>query len=221
MCGRFYLDARADEIESTLGLTGLSEFQPRYNIAPSQPIFAVVLGNHGREGHWFRWGLIPSWAKDEKFGYHTINARAETVAQKPAFRSAFRHRRALIPASGYFEWRSEASGKQPYCIKSADSPLLVFAGLYEHWESPQGETIDSCTIIVTDAAPSIEAIHDRMPLCLAPTQFGDWLDPALQDPDRLLSLVKAAKAPVMTFYPVTRRMNNPRYDRSDAIESVT
>jgi putative SOS response-associated peptidase YedK len=155
MCGRFYLDARADEIESTLDITGLSEFYPRYNIAPSQPILAVV------------------------------------------------------------------SGKQPYCIQAADSPLLVFAGLYEHWESPQGETIDSCTIIVTDAARPIEAIHDRMQLCLAPTQFDAWLvDPAVQDPDRLLALLKAAKAPVMKFYPVTRRMNSPRYDRSDAIESV-
>lgn len=111
MCGRFYLDAQADALVTTLGSSSLPTLKPRYNIAPSQPILAVVAAEDARVGHWFRWGLIPSWAKDEKFGYRTINAWAETVVEKQAFRSAFRHRRALIPASGYFEWRSEASGK--------------------------------------------------------------------------------------------------------------
>ncbi len=160
MCGRFYLDARAEELKATLGLLSLPALEPRYNIAPSQPILAAVAAKDGRVGRWFRWGLIPAWAKDVKIGYSTINARAETVATKPAFRAAFRRRRCLIPASGYFEWRAEASGKQPYCIRPTESPLLVFAGLYEHWEDPQGEGIDSCTILVTDAAPSIVSIHD-------------------------------------------------------------
>jgi putative SOS response-associated peptidase YedK len=217
MCGRFYLDARAEELTETLGLSSLPELRPRFNIAPSQPILAAVATEEGRVGRWFRWGLIPAWAKDAKIGYRTLNARAETVATKPAFRAAFRRRRCLIPASGYFEWRPEASGKQPYGIQPADAPLLVFAGLYEHWPDPQGEGIDSCTILVTDAAPSIAAIHDRMPLCLAPAQFATWLDPAIQDPAPLQALIDAAQAPVLTAYPVTRRMNNPRYDQPDAI----
>jgi putative SOS response-associated peptidase YedK len=221
MCGRFYLDARAEELEATLGLSGLPALEPRYNIAPSQSILAAVATEEGRGGRWFRWGLIPAWAKDAKIGYRTLNARVETVATKPAFRVAFRRRRCLIPASGFFEWREEDTGKQPYCIRPVDEPLLVFAGLYEHWQDPQGESIDSCTILVTDAAPSVAAIHDRMPLCLAPAQFATWLDPAIQAPAPLQALIDAAQAPALTAYPVTRRMNNPRYDQPDAITPLT
>jgi putative SOS response-associated peptidase YedK len=221
MCGRFYLDAQSNELETILGLSGLPELRPRFNIVPSQPILAAVATQEGRVGRWFRWWLIPAWAKDDKIGYRTLNARAETVATKPAFRAAFRRRRCLIPASGHFEWRSDASGKQPYGIHPTDAPLLVFAGLYEHWQDPQGEGIDSCTILVTDATPSVVAIHDRMPLCLAPAQFATWLDPAIQAPAPLQALIDAAQAPALTAYPIIRRMNHPRYDQPDAITPLT
>lgn len=166
-------------------------------------------------------GANSPWAKNTKFGNRTINARAETVATKPAFRTAFRRRRVLIPASGYFEWRAEASGKQPYCIQPVDEPLLVFAGLYEHWQDQQGEGIDSCTIIVTDADPSIATIHNRMPLCLAPAQFDAWLDPDLQDPTPLQALIDQTPPPALQAYPVTRQMNTSRYDHPDAIAPLT
>lgn len=220
MCGRFYLDARAEDLQATFGLSNAPALEPRYNIAPSQSILAVVTDASERVGRWFRWGLIPAWAKDAKFGYRTINARVETVAEKPVYRAAFRRRRALIPASGYFEWRAEASGKQPYCIRPPDDQLLAFAGLYEHWEAPEGESIDSCTIIVTDAAPSVTAIHDRMPLCLVPAQYDAWLDPQLQDPEPLQALIDSGTPPDLQAYPVTRSMNNPRYDRPDNIEPL-
>ncbi|MEW8092256.1 MAG: SOS response-associated peptidase [Candidatus Thiodiazotropha endolucinida] len=220
MCGRFYLDAQAEELKATFSLSSLPALEPRYNIAPSQSILAVVTDESERVGRWFRWGLIPAWAKDAKLGYRTINARVETVAEKPAYRTAFRHRRALIPASGYFEWLAEASGKQPYCIRPSDDQLLAFAGLYEHWEGSEGESIDSCTIIVTDAAPSVTEIHDRMPLCLAPAQYDAWLDPQLQDPEHLQALIDSGTPPDLQAYPVTRSMNNHLYDRPDNIEPL-
>lgn len=168
----------------------------------------------------FRWGLIPFWVKDAISGYRTINARAETVAEKPAFRAAFKHRRCLIPATGYFEWKAVADGKQPYCIYSTETPILTFAGLYERWQRPQGEVIDSCTIVVTDAAPAVESIHDRMPVCLSPDQFTTWLDPAVQDLPLLKALITASYQPEVPIHPVTWRMNNPRYTSQDAIQPL-
>ncbi len=221
MCGRFYLDAHEDELMAYFGLSSLPDVEPRYNIAPSQSILALVADAKGREGRLFRWGLIPFWAKDAKFGYRTINARSETVAEKPAFRAAFKHRRCLIPATGYFEWKAVADGKQPYCIRFPETPVLAFAGLYEQWQSPQGEAIDSCTIIVTAAAPAVAAIHDRMPVCFNPDQFTTWLDPAVQDLPLLKSLIDESYQPEVEIFPVTRRMNNPRYASPDAIQPLS
>ena len=220
MCGRFYLDAQQEELADYFDLPAAPELEARFNIAPSQSIAAVVAGEKGRELRRFRWGLIPFWARDGKIGYRTINARAETVESKPAYRAAFRHRRCLIPASGFYEWKALASGKQPYCIRPTQAALFAFAGLYEHWQGPGGETIDSCTIIVTEANPAMRAIHDRMPVILKPKDFAFWLDPTTQQPARLKPLLRPWPDDDLTLYPVSKRVGNPSYDDPACIAAL-
>jgi putative SOS response-associated peptidase YedK len=212
MCGRFYLDVPADELTRHFGLEVLPVLQSRYNIAPSQPVAAVLSGSRGRELRMFRWGLIPFWAKDEKIGYRTINARAETVDSKPAFRAALRHRRCLIPASGFYEWRPGPAGKQPYCIHLKQRRLFAFAGLYEHWQDSTGKAVDSCTILVTQANSSIKPIHERMPVILSPDNYSAWLDPHTKDPALLKPLLQPAPADEIDLYAVSKRVNSPKYD---------
>ena len=162
-----------------------------YNVAPSQDILAAWTTLEGkRELTLLHWGLIPSWAKEPKTGYSMINARAETVATKPAFRHAFKRQRCLIAADGFYEWKPTEHGKQPYYIFLKDHEPFAFAGLWEHWEGDGHEPIDSCTIIVTEANKAIEKIHDRMPVILPPTAYDEWLDPEVTDKDRLQALLK-------------------------------
>lgn len=142
-------------------------------------------------------------------------------SEKPAFRSAFRRRRCLVPASGYFEWRTESGAKQPYCIRPAEALLPVFAGLYEHWRDRQGEGVDSCTILVNEAAPSLTHIHDRMPVCLDMAQIAAWLDPGLLDPVQLQELIRHPARPELAIFSVTRHINNPRYNAPDAISTMS
>jgi putative SOS response-associated peptidase YedK len=165
----------------------------------------------------FRWGLIPFWAKDEKIGYRTINARAETVDSKPAFRAAFRRRRCLIPASGFYEWQAGPQGKQPYCIHPKYRPLFALAGLYEHWRDGTGQEIDSCTILVTQANPLIQPVHDRMPVILRPENYAAWLDPHTQDPAILKPLLRPTPSDEIDLYPVSKRVNSPKNDDPQCI----
>ncbi|MDJ0805957.1 MAG: SOS response-associated peptidase [Gammaproteobacteria bacterium] len=217
MCGRFYLDIQQDELKSHFNLATSPDLIPRYNIAPSQAIAAVMISKQERQVKMFRWGLIPFWSKDEKIGYRTINARAETVDKKPAFRAAFKYRRCLIPASGFFEWKAENGGKQPYCIHPKKSPLIAFAGLYEHWESEAGRLIASCTIIVTEANRSVMSIHDRMPVILNPVDYDVWLDPDIQDPEIIKPLLRPCPDTDIETYRVGKQVNNPRNDDPDCI----
>jgi len=182
MCGR-YTRSRPPEVFAQLfdapaGAPGLAL---RYNIAPSNEVLACrAVPGQGRELTLLRWGLIPSWAKDAKIAYHTINARAETVAEKPAYRAAFRRRRCLIAADGFYEWKPGAPKKQPYYIRLKDGAPFAFAGLWEHWER-EGRTIESCSIIVTRANERVATIHDRMPVILDDDDLSLWLDPSFQD----------------------------------------
>src|SRR5262249_41276153 len=150
-----------------------------------------------------RWGLIPSWAKDKKIGARLINARAETVAEKPAFRSAFKHRRCLIPADGFFEWKNEGGRKQPYYITLQDGGLFALAGLWEEWHSGAGEVMPSCTIITTEANEVVRPLHERMPVILEVTGYADWLDPTAKSKEALLSLLRPFPAERMRAYPVS------------------
>jgi putative SOS response-associated peptidase YedK len=221
MCGRFYLDVQQDALMSYFDLATILQLTPRYNIAPSQNIAAVITSNHGRKMVKLRWGLIPFWAKDEKIGYSTINARAETVESKPAFRTAFKQRRCLIPASGFFEWKAKKEGKQPYYIHPKHNTLFAFAGLYEHWRNSKGEQVDTCTILVTDANAIVKQVHDRMPVILSPEHFNSWLDPDNINRSGLKALLKPWPEDETDLYAVSKKISNPKNDDPECISPIS
>ncbi len=212
MCGRFALPT-PENLATHFNLRTCPEIEPRYNIAPSQDIAAVRLmaDSANRELVLLKWGLVPFWAKDKKIGYKMINARAESVGNKPSFRAAFRHRRCLIPAGGFFEWDHSAPAKQPYYIRRNDSELLAFAGLWEHWQGQDDEIIESCTILTTEANTLVGKIHDRMPVIIEPIQYAGWLDPQTNS-GTLLSMLKPLPDWKMLVYPVGKAVNNPKND---------
>jgi len=221
MCGRFTRTPCVDRFARLFGVTTELDLKPSNNVAPSQDILAARV-NHdgGRELALLRWGLIPAWAKEPKTGYSMINARAETVASKPAFRRAFTRQRCLIAADGFYEWKTTDHGKQPYYIFLKDHEPFAFAGLWEHWEVDGQEPIDSCTIIVTEANKAVEKIHDRMPVILPPPAYDDWLDPEVTDKDHLQELLKPYPASEIEMYPVARLVNNARNDDPRCIERI-
>jgi putative SOS response-associated peptidase YedK len=194
------------------------ELEPRYNIAPTQSIAVVRQFEDGlRSCDLLRWGLIPSWAKDPAIGNRTINARAETVAEKPAFRAAFRRRRCLVLADGFFEWRKEGK-KQPYYIRMRDEGPFAFAGLWERWApGAEDSALETCNLITTDANELMRDMHDRMPVILPREDYGTWLDPAIQDTQQLLALLQPYKSEAMIANPVSTRVNNPKHDDAECI----
>ena len=182
----------------------------RFNIAPTQTVPVVRQGATGRELAIMRWGLIPSWAKDMKLAATMINARAETVAEKPAFRSAFKRRRCLVPADGYYEWQKiDAKTKQPYYIRRRDDQPFAFAGLWERWDKGS-DPIESFTIITSDANDSTRSIHDRSPVILDPSDFDMWLDPAFEGVDHLRTLLTPRQAAELVATPVSTYVNSPK-----------
>jgi putative SOS response-associated peptidase YedK len=229
MCGRFTLTQSATAIADHFELDDLSTLAPRYNIAPTQPV-AVIRAGSGRQSSGDRqlthqvWGLIPAWAKDPAMGAKLINARAETLAEKPSFRSAFKYRRCLIPTDGFYEWQRIEKRKQPYLFGLVDRQPFAFAGLWEHWQSADGSEIESCTIITTAANSLMRSIHDRMPVILQPQDYQHWLDPLEQKGDRLQSLLRpyepSSDLAALIAYPVSVTVNNPRHDSPDCIEPI-
>jgi len=220
MCGRYNLITDAQAFIDAFQVINHLDWQPRYNIAPSQKVPAIRQEEDGRKAVLLRWGLIPYWAKDEKFGYRTINARAETVDTKPAFRTAFKRRRCLIPATGFYEWRQMQGYKQPYNIRVKNQELFAFAGLWEHWQSPEGKTVESCTIIVTDANEEVKPIHDRMPVILEPDGYGVWLDPDSYYPAELKNLLRPCAAEKLELWPVSTRVGSPANDDPSLIKEL-
>lgn len=214
MCGRFVLELTPELIKKVFGITGeIPDFPARYNIAPSQQVLVVRQdGGGGRSATLMRWGLIPSWAKDPEIGAKLINARAETVHEKPSFRQALRSRRCIIPASGIYEWMHEGQVKTPYYIRMADSAPLPLAGLWESWKSPDGEKIETCTILTTTANTLVAPIHDRMPVILHREEFALWLDREVNEDERLRSLFQPYPADHLVAYPVTPQVNNVHND---------
>ena len=198
-------------------------FPPRYNIAPSQQVAAIRLNPEvaKRECVALRWGLIPSWAKDLKIGNQCINAKAETVAEKPAFRAAFKKRRCLVMADGFYEWQLQGKHKQPMWIGLRDRRPFAFAGLWEHWSPKDGEPIESCTIITTQPNALMELIHTRMPVILDTKDYAAWLDPAFQHVDILNALLRPFPAEHMTAFPVSTLVNNPRHDAPQCLEPAS
>jgi putative SOS response-associated peptidase YedK len=214
MCGRFLLTASGEELANLFELAEVPSLEPRYNIAPTQPMAAVRLveGTSKREWVWLRWGLVPSWSKDPRSGIKAINARSESVAEKPAFRSAFRRRRCLVPASGYYEWRTIGGKKQPYLIGFRDGKPVALAGMWERWKGPSGEVIDSCSVLTTEANELVRSVHDRMPVILEPRSFQEWLDPFSVPADSPGSLLRPFPSERMIVYPVDSWVNNARFE---------
>ncbi|QLE40361.1 SOS response-associated peptidase [Nostoc sp. C052] len=219
MCGRFTLNQSAAGLSQVFHVESVPDLAAEYNIAPTQMV-ATVLQNPESEKREFKqlyWGLIPSWAKDAGIGAKLINARAETVAEKPSFRSAFKHRRCLVLADGFYEWQRQQGKKQPFYFRLQDGQPFGFAGLWERWKTPANEEIISCTILTTAANELLQPIHERMPVILEPQDYDLWLDSQVQTPQTLQQLLRPYPAPAMTAYPVSTLVNNSRHNNSECI----
>ncbi len=229
MCGRFRVARSKEILEEVFDAEdGLSpvEWQPRYNVAPGQTIAAVVQNSAHQDTERrvrrlvaLRWGLIPAWAKDAKIGYKSINARAESAADKPAFCEAMRRRRCLIPADGFYEWKRAGKEKIPYCFTLADDAMFAFAGLWERWRSPQGDRVESCTILTTEANELVRDVHDRMPVILEPDAYELWLDPGFSRVPELQPLLKPY-AGAMRRYRVSSRVNQVKNDDAECAAEI-
>lgn len=221
MCGRYSQTKPHEAVRQFFKTRGpLLNLAARYNIAPTQDAPVVRINADGdRELAMLRWGLIPAWSKEPKTSYSTINARAETVATKPTYRAAFKSRRCLVPADGFYEWQKIGSRKQPYRITMKGDGLFAFAGLWEHWEKGS-DAIESFTIIVTEANELMKPIHDRMPVILDAADYDEWLD-AKTGTDTAQTLLRPSPAEDMRAYPISTRVNSPRNDDPAVIEAVT
>lgn len=219
MCGRFTLFEPDKILAREFGVSDFPPGSPRYNIAPSQPVAAVraAPAGTGRELALLRWCLIPSWSKDPATGNRLINARAETAREKPSFRNAFRRHRCLIPANGFYEWQRRERGKQPYFVRMRDGRLFAFAGLWDRWENPGKDVIETCTILTTTANAILAPIHDRMPVILPAGEYDRWLDPSLKDPGSLAPLLVPFPPEEMLAFPVSPRVNAPSTDDEGCI----
>lgn len=210
MCGRFTLTVDPADLQTLLDLIEVpTQLAPRYNIAPTQPV-AVVTSPVDRKVEIFQWGLIPSWSKDPSMASRMINARAETIHEKPAFRAPFARKRCLILADGFFEWKALEKGKQPYYIRLANGEPFAFAGLWDHWTSPEGDERKTCTIITCEPNELMSQLHNRMPVIFDKTMMWDWLDP--EAPQLALKAMLAPYAKPMAAYPVSRAVNRPEND---------
>ncbi len=222
MCGRFSLNADPTQLKKMFPwLTIPDEMQPRYNVAPSQPV-SVVPNDGQNKLDFFVWGLIPSWAKDPKMGSRMINARSETVDQKPSFRAAFRRRRCLVLADGFYEWKRTpgTKSKTPMYIKLKSNDTFALAGLWEIWHSNDGSEIRSCTIITTEPNEYLRDIHNRMPVILPREAYQFWLDPGEPDTGELKALLQPYPADQMAAFPVSKTVNNPANDVATCIEPI-
>lgn len=217
MCGRFALAATGEEVAAHYQLPEVPFVVPRYNVAPTQPVAAIRLNGAGdREFTFFQWGLIPSWAKDPSIGSKMINARAETAAEKPAFRAAFKRRRCLLPATGFYEWQQTNGHKQPMYIHGENGGLVSLAGLWEVWQSPDGGLLETCTILTTTPNALMEPIHNRMPVILDPLDYSTWLDPDTAA-DQLHHLLRPYDPERLAAYPVSTAVNRPQNDTGACI----
>jgi putative SOS response-associated peptidase YedK len=218
MCGRYLLISPVEAMRRFFDVGGLLNLPPRYNIAPTQDAPVVRLDKQGRrELIPMRWGLVPLWAKDLSMGARCINARAESISEKPAFRDAFAHRRCLVPTDGFFEWEKKGKAKQPWRIGPAEDGLMALAGVWERWRGPDGAVVRSYAVITTEANELVAPLHDRMPAVIPPAEFQEWLD-ADTSPPRLQEMLRPYPASRMRAYPVSRRVSDVRNDDPGCIE---
>jgi len=219
MCARYTLSAPDEVLVKLFHLHAPEGAIARYNIAPTQPVLGVRENKEGdRELKEYRWGLVPYWAKNLSIGQKLINARAETLAEKPAFRSAAQRRRCLIPADGFYEWRSEGKLKMPVYVQLTGGDPFCFAGLYERWKSPEGNWIESCALVTTEPNELVAELHDRMPVILTPEQYDLWLDRSIDSLDPLRGLLVPYPAEEMRTIPVSRYVNDPNHEGPECVE---
>jgi putative SOS response-associated peptidase YedK len=221
MCGRFTLNAPPQDVARLFDLDAVPSLAPRFNIAPTQLVVAVRIdGQSGkRAAAQLRWGLVPFWAESPAGGARMINARSETAATRPAFRAAFRKRRCLLPATGFYEWQRRDGRKQPFHICRRDHAPFAFAGLWEHWAKAGQEPVESCTVLTTQANDLVRPLHDRMPVIIAPEDFARWLDPD-QSVESLEPLFRPIAAEEWTAYSVSTLVNSPKNEAPRLIEPV-
>ncbi len=219
MCGRFALRTPVKTLAKEFKVTEAPSVEARYNIAPTQNILAVQETPDGRVMKSLKWGLVPSWAKDASMGARFINARSETVSEKPAFREAFKQRRCLIPADGFYEWQRTANGKQPFFFQIRDGRPFAFAGLWDRWEGEDG-MIQSCTILTTEANEVLKPVHDRMPVILHPDTYDLWLHVDARKQELIKELLLPFPAEEMTSYPVSTTVNSARHQGAELVERL-
>lgn len=221
MCGRFTLRTPKERIKREFQLQEEPSVEARYNVAPTQNIVAIRQSADGREVAELKWGLIPSWAKDTAMGARLINARSETVTEKPSFREAFKRRRCTIPADGIYEWQRAGKGKQPFFFHMLDDHVFGFAGLWDKWRDEEGEIIESCTILTTEANEVFRPVHDRMPVILHPETYDEWLGDDPRAVEALKELLRPYPASEMVAYPISTRVNSPQNQGEDLIKQLT
>ena len=218
MCGRYtlYLD---DAFSDQFGIQGLVDYQDSYNVTPGQDMPVLIMAED-KELIFMRWGLIPSWAKDPTIGHRMINARIETVSEKPSFRAAFKRRRCLVPASGFYEWQQKTNKKQPIYARPLAENYFGFAGLYEHWQDKEGHGVDSFTIITREASLEFKEIHNRMPVIIPKINYDHWLSKEIDEPSEIDSLLHSAINDI-DYYPVSTEVNNPQNDQPELIQKLS
>lgn len=221
MCGRYTLRTNPQQLALAFGFEELpAELVPRYNVAPTQDVLVVRQHDRDRAASMLRWGLIPSWSKDAAIGGRLINARAETVAEKPAFRAAFKSRRCLIAADGFYEWQKlDAKRKQPWYFRLRSDEPFAFAGLWETWRSPEGHAVETCTLITGAPNELVAPVHDRMPVILPPERYDLWLD-LKANPAQLTSLLLPYPPEEMSANAVSPLVNSPRHEGPELLEPM-
>lgn len=224
MCGRFVLFSSSDEIRKTFSIDSIrAKVAPDYNVCPTRHILTIINENGQNVLVAMHWGLVPSWAKDRSMAARMINARSETLSEKPGFRNAFKKRRCLIPANGYYEWKGERGNRQPWYITTETGTPFAFAGLWERWidrNSPDHSPLDSCTIVTTEAIASIRHIHDRMPALPAPEDYQSWLDPGLEDAAELNRMLRTGAIEQIRSHPVSKIVNSVRSNGPELIQKI-
>ena len=224
MCGRFTNNAKPEQIEKEfkVGKKNANLFQPRYNIAPAQMIDVAFELENERVLSRLKWGLVPSWLKDATTSKGLINARAETIAEKPSFREAFKSRRCIIPASGFYEWQKKGMGaKQPFYFYLKEKEVFGFAGLWKSWvDKSTGEELETCTIITTEANEVLKPVHDRMPVILRPKSYDEWLDAKVKDTEKLRKLLVPYPSDEMSSHAVSKSVNIPDSDSDELIKPM-
>lgn len=221
MCGRYVIISSPEALRRLFAYSEQPNFPPRYNVAPTQPVPVVILENGIRQFKLMRWGFLPSWVKDPRKFALVINARSETVLEKPSFRNAIRRRRCLLPADGYYEWQASSARKRPFYIRRRDGQPAAFAGVAETWTGPNGEEVDTVAIVTAAADPEMTALHDRVPVTIEPRDFDLWLDGNAVTAELAMAVMVAPPPGTFVWHEVSTAVNRVANDSADLIQQFS